>query len=125
MISVQAYKLPEGQVEQSYATGLCAPRTGVYAQPMNGYRNVYIKTFAPPLAVNTMFRAPTQRPLPCKPSPDMYWKENRPPIVHKERGMVPAQGLTKQQGVGLSTIGKTDYPILKNAGQYANTNAPF
>ena len=125
MISAIGYRINPGQVEPSYATGLGAPRTGTSSHTMNGYRNLYMKTHAPPLAVDTMFRAPIQRPLPCKPTPDMYWKMNRPPIMNKERGMVPAQGLTKAQGAGLATIGRTDYPILINAGAWSNTNAPF
>lgn len=125
MISAVGYRITPGQVEPSYATGLAAPRTGVNAYPQNGYRNMYLKTHAPPLAVNTMFRAPVQRPLPCKPTPDMYWKENRPPIINQKRGFVPAQGLTNAQGAGLATIGRTNYPILINAGAWANSNAPF
>lgn len=123
MMQLVAYKLPPGEVEPSYAS--MNPRTGTSAHPQNGYRNLYLNTRAPPLAVDTMFRAPVQRPLPCKPQGDMYWKENRPPIMRKERGMVPSQGLTREQGPGLASIKRVDYPILPQAGLWSNMNSPF
>ena len=125
MMKIAGYKLAPGDVEPSWNTGLGAPRCGVSAHPINNPRNIYLDVEAPPLVVNTMFKHPVSRPLPCKPSPDLYWKPNRPPIVASARGMVPAQGLTKAQGPGLATIGRTDYPILKQAGVYANVNSPF